>query len=34
MKFSNDLYELVQKYAGIMPEGQVKDFVPIKGTHN
>lgn len=32
--FSNNLYELIQKYTGVMVEGKVKDFSPVKGTHN
>ncbi|MCA9477593.1 MAG: hypothetical protein KC535_00415 [Nanoarchaeota archaeon] len=34
MKFSNDLYELIQRYTGVLPEGPVRDFSPVKGTHN
>lgn len=34
VKFSNDLYQLIQTYAGIRPEGDMKDFIPMKGTHN
>ncbi len=32
--FSNDIYELIQKYTGVMVEGNVRDFTPVKGTHN
>lgn len=34
IKFSNDLYELIQKYTGLKPEGPAKDFFPQGGATN